>query len=216
MLKHVGSYHVGETWESDCSNYEVIAAQPGKGGVWFIVRMTMKESGEVFDYATIVLISRDRKEFCWKPVSEFSGPYETSMPKALFNRLTSLGKLPEGEDPSYADDWRKRQQAVYERQRFDRVQVPKPGDVIVFRDPICFKASDTTCEVTRFSVREWGKKRRLIALAEGQQHFNAKLSRSVWSYNPFVVEGRATMPAANPAATLATSPAPVAQQQMLF
>jgi len=215
MLSHLNTYYVGEKWTAERANYEIIAGQPGKGGVWFIVRMTMNETGEVFDFATIVLISRDTKEFCWKAVSEFSGPNETSMPKALFNRLTPLEKLPAGEHESHARGWRDTQRAAYENQAVAKTLGPKVGDVIVFRDPIPFTLSGNCCEVARFRVREWGRKRRLVALVDEKPTFAAKLSRPVWDNNPFEVEGRQI--AVVQAVELSSHvPQPQAQQVALF
>lgn len=81
MLRGLSSTFVGSTWESSTDRYEIIELQLGKGGVYGILRRSSKSTGAVFDMAMIVLISRDRSEFCWKELTEFSGPFETGMPK---------------------------------------------------------------------------------------------------------------------------------------
>jgi hypothetical protein len=194
MLEHVGSYHVGEKWQNDDSRHEVIAGQPGKGGVWFVVRKTLSDTGATFDYAVVVLTSREKGEFFWKAIAEFSGPGYYSMPKALFRQLTPLENLPASMNGGYAKDWRERQAKAHKAKAAAGATVPHAGDVIVFREPCIFKIGGDDIEVSRFRVNEWGRKRRLTALHERMSGFNVKLRSSTWDSNPFEIEGqRATL-----------------------
>ncbi|CAB3754383.1 hypothetical protein LMG29542_02335 [Paraburkholderia humisilvae] len=193
MLRHVDTHYAGQKVENDTAIYEILDGKPGRGGLWFVVRMTSKATGESFNYAEFVMISRDRVEFCWKPTSEFSGPHETSMPRSLFNQLTPIEKIPfsSGRNLENAAAWRDAQRRAYEQKSLASAAAPNVGDVIVFRDPIDFQKGNETVTTQRFRVQEWGRVRRLTPLLrEGAAGFNARLRRSTWDANPFEVEGR--------------------------
>jgi hypothetical protein len=196
MLRHVDTHYAGRKVENDTAAYEVLDGKPGRGGLWFVVCMTIKASGESFNYAEFVKISRDKEEFCWKTISEFSDPGETSMPRSLFKQLTPIEKIPSGSGRNLenAAAWREAQSSAYEQMSLEGATAPNVGDVIVFRDPIDFQMGNQTVTTQRFRVREWGRTRRLTPLVgDGEAGFNAKLRRSTWDANPFEVEGRTTV-----------------------
>lgn len=198
MMRHVDTHYAGRKVENDTAAYEVLDGKPGRGGLWFVVRMTIKATGESFNYAEFVKISRDKEEFCWKTISEFSDPGETSMPRSLFSQLTPIAKIPSGSgrDLENAAAWRESQSSAYEQKSLEGATAPNVGDVIVFRDPIDFQIGNQTVTTQRFRVREWGRSKRLAPLVgDGEAGFNAKLRRSTWDANPFEVEGRVAVAA---------------------
>lgn len=214
MLRHVDTHYAGKRVENDVATYEVVDGKPGRGGLWFVVRMTIKATGEGFNYAEFVKISRDQKEFCWKPIWEFSDPGETSMPRSLFNQLTPIEKIPAGSGRNLENTaaWRDAQRRAYEQKSLESAAAPNAGDVIVFRDPIDFQIGNETVTTQRFRVREWGRARRLTPLVgDGEAGFNAKLKRSTWDTNPFEVEGR--LADVVPVVAVAV-PLPVPQRQL--
>jgi hypothetical protein len=208
MLRTHSSLHVGSRWESSTDTYEVFAMQPGKGGVYGILRRTSKVSSAVFDMALIVLISRDRKEFCWKEMTEFSGPYETGIPRSLFRRLTPLDQLAPDEFSEHAFGWRRAVETRYASEAKGVEGRPSIGDVITFAEPIPFALATGEVRVARFQVREWGRVRRLYGLLDDGKRFSCRLHRGTWSTAEFVVERMSAPPVA-----LKLTAAPAAHSQ---
>ncbi|KWU26371.1 DUF6927 domain-containing protein [Burkholderia cenocepacia] len=180
MLAKCSSYRVGKTWGDDKNQYEVISLAPGRGGVYGVIRWTVVATGQQFNFALVVLVTRSKGEFCWKEMSEFSGPCEVFMPKALFRRLSPLDELPESESPANAAAWREEVRKHLERAEFK----PQVGDELHFSSPIPFQLESGPVEVTRFEIMEWGKRRRFIAHATDGSRFNARLHRRVYHNIP--------------------------------
>ena len=207
MLRSSSSLFVGSTLEGSTDRYEVIELQPGKGGVYGILRRTCKSSGAVFDMALIILISRDRHEFCWKELTEFEGPYETGIPKALFRRLTPLEQLRADESAVNADSWRKAVEADYASQSKRAASKPRVGDVLTFEEPIAFTLDTDEVRIARFQVREWGRTRRLYGLLEDGRRVSCRLHRDTWTHATYCIERAAvTQATARPTAVPITMP----------
>lgn len=210
MLDRAADYQVGYQWSNDTYHFEIIEGKQAAGGAWFIIRRTFKETAQTFDLAEFVKVERDGQEFCWKGISEFSGPNETSIPQAMFNRLTPLIQYPD--DVRHADDWRARQLASYGLAKLAKITAPKVGEVIVFDTPLSFTA--VNAKVTRFRVEEWGRKRRVMALKKDGTSFLARLSKQAWN-SPYTIEGRPVV--ADPSLEIPSSTAmPAPEQFSLF
>lgn len=211
MLDLYANYRVGHvTTNGNGDTHEIIEAHQGTGGAWFIIRWTFNGTGQTFDYAQFVKCEREAGEFYWKSISEFSGPYYISMPRAMFNRLTPLDQYPG--DANFAVEWRARQQAEYGIAKLTKALAPKVGEVIVFAEPLNFPA--VNAKVARFRVEEWGRKRRVVALKDDGTSFLAKLSRYAWA-SPYTIEGR-PVPAMSAVKTPLPSVTPAPEQVTLF
>jgi len=69
------------------------------------------ETGDVFCAVYLIRWTRDYDNFCYKDLSEHSGPYEDNCPERIFKLLTPLNN---GNDPlGYARAWRERVEKYY-------------------------------------------------------------------------------------------------------
>jgi hypothetical protein len=180
MLGKCSSYQVGNSWGDDENRYEVIALAPGRGGVYGVVNWTVLATGQTFRFALVIAVSRGKGEFCWKSMTEFSGPCEIHMPKSLFRKLSPLDELPESQDPTNATGWREEVRKQLELAAFK----PQPGDELHFSHPLTFDMESGPVQVTHFEIREWGRRRRLTAFAPDGTRFGARLHRDVYHNTP--------------------------------
>lgn len=109
-------------------------------------RIKGKDKREVFAIVCLTFsrpAARDGYTFGYKDMTEHMGPCESDCPASILDLLTEI----EGQ---YASDWRARCRAnIAKRRLVDAKPTPKPGQTIVFDEPLRFNDG---VERTRFEV----------------------------------------------------------------
>lgn len=186
MLARNSSYYEGSAWKGGANEefeYYIETIQPGKGGLYGVLRKTNVLTGQALRMALVIAVERKGGQCCWKEMTEFDGPYYFGMPVALFNQLSPLAEFEPDRSIEHAQGWREKMLEKYkEKADLGRIEV---GDVLEFQEPLTFTL-DNVVKVQRFRVQEWGRKRRLQALPDSGARFVCRLSRYAWSL-PFTV-----------------------------
>lgn len=127
-LMVLASSMVGSTYYAACERIE----SSGARAVLAVVCLTRQSTG-----------ARDGCTFGYKDMTETMGPCESDCPAAILDELTET-------DSTCATDWRARCRANLARRKLERAKPnPKPGQTIVFDEPIRFNDGEHR---TRFMV----------------------------------------------------------------
>jgi hypothetical protein len=115
LLRRTGSYFVGSTWAGPTPNLEhrIIALQPGRCGVYGIIRVTDSSTGTEYQFGLVIKVESIGGDTLYKAMAEMDGPVLAHMPEKLFRRLTPVDQLPLPErDRSNCTAWRARCQQL--------------------------------------------------------------------------------------------------------
>lgn len=155
------------TWDS-----EHYTARPVRianhGNTWYIAtRFTPKATGGYVPGATvyeaapdgshvgalIFLTKRDKGDWGYKEMDEFSGPCEATAPASILNVLSPLKG--DGESTGYARKWRERcrehAETIKRRKRI------KPGDRVRFAEPLRFRDGTEHAEFVATTYKKMGR-----------------------------------------------------------
>lgn len=184
LLARNSSYFEGSMWTggSDGSlSYCIEKLQPGKGGLYGILRKHDTRTGKILRLALVIAIERKGGRFCWKSMTEFCGPVYHGMPAHLLRQLSPLEQFTDADKTTveYARAWR---ETVAKKVKPLGITV---GSILEFVDPVVFKLGNRI-EVYRFEVLEWGRRRCLKAFPTSGAPFLCHLRRSTWE-NTFSV-----------------------------
>jgi hypothetical protein len=141
------------TSENDAGKWEIVkSALVQMRSYYAACRWTDKNAKTVRVFAMVVLVRfnpRDREGLTlgWKQMSEDMGPCADECPLAILDLLDCV------EENSAAGEWRARVRAFHAR----RKNAPKPGDVIIFRQPLKFSDGSSG---TRFRCERHGHRGR--------------------------------------------------------
>ena len=188
MLASCSSFQVGSTWKTEDGEILVEALKSAPGGVYGIVRKTLRASGKVLRFALVVLTEQRNGEFAYKSLSEFEGPTETRYPSAYLRRLSTPEELADGDEARLERirDWRQSVEAS--SRQTGALRSLKAGSVVTFAEPIRFVISGEDVMVTRFVVLEWGRRKRLTAHPDDRASFNCRIQRTTWASREYKVE----------------------------
>jgi hypothetical protein len=107
-----------------------------------------KASGDRRVYALVFILSHTRDgyyNFGWKGMSEDEGPRPCNCPPRILTLLTPT-------DKEWALQWRKRcRESIRRREAFNRL---RPGNVLVFDEPLRWRVCDSAIEDTVVIYRE--------------------------------------------------------------
>ena len=185
-LKSKSIYFVGSQWQDGTTGYEIIALQPGPGGVYGLVKRSVPGKSDV--NIALIIAARTKLDTLYiKVMTEFSFPYYTGMPESLFKRLSSpqdiLDQLP-GKPIDSLLQWRA---AVSARIDNDRVyEALKPGDIVEFKEDIVFDFKPQPVTLRELFVQSAGRSLRFAGRKHDGSLFNCKLRRKTIQENPIV------------------------------
>lgn len=120
FLRRTGSYFVGSKWPGPTPGleYHVIALQPGRGGVYGIIRMTDSTNDTEYQFGVVVKVETIGGDTLYKVMTEMDGPVLAHMPEKLLRRLTPVDQLPlPAQDLQNCRGWRGRCQTVIDNRK---------------------------------------------------------------------------------------------------
>lgn len=125
-------------YENERARSRVLRSALVRMRIWYAaVELVRPESGDRVVFAAVCLVrwnprAREGYIFGYKDMDESLGPCEAECPAAILDLLTPTSK-------PYAVSWRERCRAHLARRReLCTVQKPRPGQTIVFEEPIRF------------------------------------------------------------------------------
>jgi hypothetical protein len=184
MLRDHSSYYEGCKWDgSDGVQYHIEQLVSGAGGAYGVLAKVDFKAEVTTRFALVIAVSRGRKEFAWKSMTEQEGPVICGMPKGMLSKLTPVAELGWSESgTANALDWRNRVRA----RAAPPAAVVKPGDVLEFDSPLSFNLPSGKVSLSRLRVESWGRNKRFIGVDSNGSAFCARLRRDTLS-QPFKV-----------------------------
>lgn len=149
FLRRTSSYYVGAKWPGETPEleYQVTALQPGRGGVYGIIRLTDSSRNIECQFGLVIQFETLRGDTQFKQMTEMDGPVLSHMPEKLFRRLTPVDQLPfPAKDIEHCRDWRARCQKL-----IDNRNALRPGVRFTTWEGIPFGNSGS---VTNFEVQD--------------------------------------------------------------
>jgi hypothetical protein len=155
-------------YDCDTHTLQTLDGARVRNTVYLAVKSTVKNSGQSFVFAAVILISNTKKHgFGYKDMDESMGPSQCDCPQRIIRLLSPVTDIPR---PSYTAEWRARVAAWHDerRQQRQRRNSLRIGSTVTLQTAVRFPGGATA---TAFCVAYYRRKTPIFLSLDGPEFY---------------------------------------------